>query len=106
MSKTEATKLETYSVSVQATVAVYLEVEAASVEEARAKAFEWRCYEDGPFTGTGYWIGNDWHEERFEMETRVQDSEVVAFLDVQKVMVYGDGEAEQEMLQAIRSLDN
>jgi hypothetical protein len=44
-----------YKLTLRSTYDVEVEVDAASAEEAKAKAFEWRCNGDGVGEFPGYW---------------------------------------------------
>lgn len=61
-----------FRVSLRNTVELDVEVEAATIEEARAKALEWYPY-DGHQEISGYWNGEDFISEPSTMYWEIND---------------------------------
>lgn len=68
-------KLKTYKVTLRSIVDVEVEVEAESPDEAYAKAYEWRNYDDGVTEFNEYYFGDNVElvEELFSMWWRMCD---------------------------------
>lgn len=92
-----AAEKDIYVVTVTVESTVQLEVEANSKDEAKAKAFQWRSYDDPwPYKSDGYYENEngEWVTEDFEINADIQDCNVVSFVEVSKVVDRDTGETE------------
>ena len=101
---TTETQMRSYRVTLRSTVTVEVEVDAKTVEEARAKAFGWSPREGQQEPIGGYWLHNgDTDEDDYivddgEMYWEIVNSEPI---DIDEVIVLKDDEDDEEAVQQV-----